>query len=159
MWPKLIQSASRISWPESLIQGWVVGLNNCLQRTLSLLCCQVKSTRLLFIHSFFFFYTYSGVRGSRPSAEQYRHSSCFYEAQRTAKESEGRESWGVVRGGLGGVCGGQEGIACCVLLPVSVTLKAYDLTDKFYGEKRSTKEENCDWPYLTRAPLPWWLRG
>lgn len=24
---------------------------------------------------------------------------------------------------------------CAVKLPVSVTLKAYDLTDKFYGEK------------------------
>lgn len=26
-------------------------------------------------------------------------------------------------------------------LPVSVTLKAYDLTDKFYGEKRRRKEQ------------------
>lgn len=33
---------------------------------------------------------------------------------------------------------------CALKLPVSVTLKAYDLTDKFYGEKRSTKEENRD---------------
>lgn len=90
MGPKPIQSESRIAWPESLIQGWAVGLNNCLQRTLYA-SCQVKSTRLLFIHSFFS----THIQVSEvldPVLNNIDIIPRFYEAQRTAEESEGRES-------------------------------------------------------------------
>lgn len=130
-----------ISWAEWLIQGWVVGVNSSLQRTLGHI---VRSNPL---DCYSFVLHISGVKYSGHLAEQCRHTCCSYEAQGTVEESEWMESW-VVWGGLGALCGGLEGnMSCALKLPASVTLST--MTWQILGGRKDQQQKNYNWPYLT----------
>lgn len=129
-----------ISWAEWLIQGWVVGVNSSLQRTLGHI---VRSNPL---DCYSFVLHISGVKYSGHLAEQCRHTCCSYEAQGTVEESEWMESW-VVWGGLGALCGGLEGnMSCALKLPASVTLST--MTWQILGGRKDQQQKNYDWLFI-----------